>query len=412
MSIELELQAQVEAQLMEQGAFAPLELLFNMGRLMYADYEAWRRRDIELLDDVLMGDREKILSEVERAVSYARSIGLVEQSQEFSAWGTDSGKSLRASSDPRLQRLINNRYLRAQNVPQMDLFFDNPVVALTNGIARSLAARNAQESHRQLDRLYIQAPNHPDLAAFDQLVRALDDLDRPVDDCAARLGLLSAITPGARHLLGAGARDYLSPLWRHLADALAGQPFVLADPDLHRSFALAQAQDWIGVSESIFAESQWWLHPSLCVRLADSAFRRRRRAEALTAWCQLCWVAPDRADEAVRRLHQADLSGLWQAFLECEEHAADGGVAEAVLGAADFPAWLLLHEPALARQLAADLPRGNSAAEDHYRCAHRWIHAHRGHRQEEEMALRRSLQQSHPVLFWVLKRTVSSRAVS
>ena len=81
MAIETELQAQVDAQLMEQGAFAPLDLLFNSGRLFYSDYEAWRRREIDLLDDVLMGDRAKILAEMERAVAYARSIGLVEQPQ-------------------------------------------------------------------------------------------------------------------------------------------------------------------------------------------------------------------------------------------------------------------------------------------------------------------------------------------
>ena len=83
MAIEAELQAQVDAQLMEQGAFAPLDLLFNSGRLIYGDYEAWRRREIELLDDVLMGDRAKILAELERAAAYARSIGLVEQPQEL-----------------------------------------------------------------------------------------------------------------------------------------------------------------------------------------------------------------------------------------------------------------------------------------------------------------------------------------
>src|SRR3979411_3517185 len=90
MAIEAELQAQVDAQLMEQGAFAPLDLLFNSGRLTYSDYEAWRRREMELLDDVLMGDRAKILAELERAAAYARSIGLVEQPQEFFAWGREA----------------------------------------------------------------------------------------------------------------------------------------------------------------------------------------------------------------------------------------------------------------------------------------------------------------------------------
>jgi hypothetical protein len=402
-----ELLAQVDAQLMEQGTFSPLELLFNTGRLMYGDYEAWRRREIDLLDDVLMGDRERIVAEIEQAASYARGIGLVEQSQDFSVWGAEGGKQLRASADPQLQRLIGNRYLRAQTVSQMDLFFDNPVVALTNGIARALSARDLPASQRQLDRLYVQAPNHADLAAFDQLVRALNDLNHPVEDGATRLDFLNAITPQARRLLGSGCRDYLSPLWRHLADALAGRRFVPALPDLHCSFALSQAQDWAGVGESISREPDWWLHPTLCLRFTASAFRRRRRPEALTAWCYLCWCAPEQAVGAVQRLQQPDLTSLWQAFLDSEEEASDSGLTDAPLGAEDFPAWLLLHEPGLARQLPVDLPRGNSPAEENYRSVHRWIHAHRGHRQQEEMALRKVLQQSHPVLFWLLKRRAS-----
>src|SRR5882724_2960622 len=286
MAIEAELQAQVDAQLMEQGTFAPLDLLFNLGRLIYSDYEAWRRREMDLLDDALMGDRAKILAELDRAAAYARSIGLVEQPQEFLAWGRESAgvgvgagaaeaqgavgaaaanKPLRISAEPRLQRLIGCRYLPAQSAPQMDLFFDNPVVTLTNGIARALCARNAAEGQRQLDRLYIQAPNHSDLAAFDRLVGGLDDLGRPVDNPAARLEFLTAIAPTARHLLGSGSRDYLSPLWRHLADALADHPFSPGAPNLHRSFALSQAQDWVGVSESILGESQWGSHPQLCL---------------------------------------------------------------------------------------------------------------------------------------------------
>ncbi|MDB6100164.1 MAG: hypothetical protein JWO52_163, partial [Gammaproteobacteria bacterium] len=326
--------------------------------------------------------------------------------------GADVGaanKPLRISAEPRLHRLIGCRYLPAQSAPQMDLFFDNPVVTLTNGIARALCARNATEGQRQLDRLYVQAPNHPDLAAFDRLVGGLDDLSRPVENPASRLAFLEAIAPTARHLLGSGSRDYLSPLWRHLADALARQAFSPDEPNLHRSFALSQAQDWIGVSESIAGEAQWWLHPPLCLRLADSAFRRRRRVEALTAWCHLCWAAPDQVTVAVEQLRQADLSGLWQLFLDCEEDSGPGATPAPSLTASDFPAWLLLHEPGLSRQLSVDLPRGSSPAEERYRCVHQWIHAHRAHRQADEMALRRSLQQSHPVLFGVLKRSVDAK---
>ena len=85
-AIDTSLQAQVDAQLLEQGAFAPLELLFNSGRLLYSDYESWRRREIDLLDGVLMGNPDKIKAQIEQAVSYARRIKLVEQPQEFHAW--------------------------------------------------------------------------------------------------------------------------------------------------------------------------------------------------------------------------------------------------------------------------------------------------------------------------------------
>jgi hypothetical protein len=409
--IDTQLQAQVDAQLMEQGAFAPLDLLFNSGRLIYSDYEAWRRREIDLLDEVLMGDRTRILAETQRAVDYARSIGLVEQAQEFHEWTEDgtggAGKTLRISNDPQLHRLIGCRYVPAQKAPQMDLFFDNPVVALTNGIARALAARNPGESQRQLDRLYVQAPNHPDLASFDQLLGAFAGLNHPVDDPAGKVTFLLEIGPAARRLLGTESRDFLSPLWRHLADALGSRTFSPDAPQLHRSFALSQAQDWVGVAESVLREGQWWSHPQLCLRLADSSFRRRRRVEGLTAWCHLCWRAPEQVADGLERLRQPDLSGLWRRFQDCEEEglesASESGPA---LTAADFPAWLLLHEPGLARQLSVDLPTGDTPAEQHYKCIHRWIHAHRAHREQEEMALRRSLQSSHPVLFGLLKRGV------
>jgi len=148
------LQAQVDAQLLEQGAFAPLELLFNTGRLLYGDYEGWRRREIELLDGALMGNSDKIKAELQQAVDYARRIGLVEQPQEFLPWHTEgtsadsasSTRALRISMDTQLQKLIGSRYIRAQNLPQMDLFFDNPIVALTNGIVQALAAMSVRSA--------------------------------------------------------------------------------------------------------------------------------------------------------------------------------------------------------------------------------------------------------------------------
>jgi hypothetical protein len=400
-AIDSSLQAQVDAQLLEQGAFAPLELLFNSGRLLYSDYESWRRREIELLDGALMGNPDKIKAEIEQAVGYARRIKLVEQAQEFHAWhqgapadhvGND--RPLRISMDPQLQRLIGSRYVRAQSVPQMDLFFDNPVVALTNGIVQALTTRNLASAQRQLDQLYAQAPTHSDLAAFDQLLAALGHLGHPVDDPRQELVFLLEVTPNARRLLGAQARDLLAPLWVQIGDAVRSEPFDAQEPTLHRSFALSQAQDWAGVSDSVLSEPGWQQHAPLCLRLAESAFNRRQRVAALAAWCQVCWRAPADASQAVGKLRQPELTTLWQRFLDEES-----------LTESDFPAWLLLQEPGLALPLAEDLATG-APAEESYRCVHRWIHARRAKKPTEELALRKTLQATHPALFRVLKQSV------
>jgi len=404
------LQAQVDAQLMEQGAYAPLDLLINTGRLMASDYESWRRREVELLDSVFMGSKEKVRAQVEQAASYARSIGLVEQVQEFDAWHSEArssnGKPLRISADAFMHRLIAARYVPAQSVPQMDLFFDNPVVALTNGIVTALSARNPIEARRQLDQLYAQAPNHADLGAFDRLLAALDHLGHPLDDPRREGEFLVEITPIAKRLLGPRSRDLLAPLWRQQADALQGRAFSATDPTLHRSFALSQAQDWPGASDSVLGESDWWLHEPLCLSLAQSSFYCQRRIEALTAWCHLCWRHPERAAAVLDGGRQPDsgITALWRRFLDSQDDNAPD--LPASLTTPDFPAWILLNESGLALHLAEEVAVGHTPGEDHYRCVHRWRLARRAHRQEEEIALRKSLQASHPALFRILKASL------
>ncbi|MGO9930734.1 MAG: hypothetical protein ACLPV8_02830 [Steroidobacteraceae bacterium] len=406
------MQTQIDTQILEQGTFAPLELLIESGRLIHGDYESWRRREINSLDDVLMGSKEKIRALLESAGGYARSIGLVEQPQTFYAWtsgAVDHGdEPLRLSVDAQLQRLIGSRYVPAQNAPQMDLFFDNPVVALTNGIVRALSARNLGETQRQLDRLYAQAPNHADLAAFDRLLAALGHLDRSIDDPRQELAFLLDITPDAKRLLGWEARDLLSSLWRQLADALWSQAFSIGEPNLHRSFALIQAQDWPGAGDAVHREPQWWLHAPLCLRLAQSCFYQQRRSDALTAGFHLCWRAPTVAADALDNRLQPDtgISALWRRFVDFEEELPRGVPPESPLTAADFPAWLLLREPGLNLQLALNLPIDNTPAEEAYRTVHRWIDARRANRTADELALRKTLQASHPVLFRYLKQSV------
>jgi hypothetical protein len=410
--IDSALQKQVDDQLLEQGAFTVLELLLASGRLAYSDYESWRRREIEFLDGVLMGSPEKIRAQIEQSVNYARSIGLVEQPQEFLAWQTDtpasSGKPLRISEQPQLHRLIAGRYIPEQQAPQMDLFLDNPVAALTNGIALSLAAGNAADAQRQLDRLYEIAPNHSALAGFDRLLAALNHLGHSIADAQQELDFLLETVPTAKRLLGSQWRELLAPLWRQLADALATHPYSAAQPQLHRSFAFSQAQDWASVSACVLKEPQWWQHAPLCLQLAQSGAFQHRRAEALTGWFQLCWQAPAQAAEALNNPPQPDAGAgaAWQEFLATEDDLSDEEAEEAPLTASDFPAWMLLHEPGLAQQLLIDLPQTQTPGEENFRCVHRWIQARRAQKKDEELSLRKALQRQHPMLFRYLKSVV------
>lgn len=406
MKTDSDIQAQVDAQLLEQGTFSPLELLFSAGRLDYGDYESWRRGHLESLDGVLMGSPEKIKAQLEAAAAYASSIGLVEEAQEFHGWQSFAGersasdKPLTASADPQLARRIASIFKPARSAPQMDLFFDNPVVALTNGIANALAARNPAEAQRHLDRLYARAPNHADLAAFDRLVDALGHLDCAIEDPRRELDFLLQVAPTAKRLLGSRARDLLTPLWRQLADALEGRPFSADEPALHRSFALSQAQQWPAVAECVLAEPGWWMHAPLCLRLAQSGFYRQHRADSLRGWFQLCWRSPDVAADVLDKQAQPDqaLAALWEKFTDSD--------AGGVLSPPDFPAWMLLNEPGLVQLLPLDLPSGHSAGENHYRCVHRLIHARRTGRRDEEMAQRKVLMLGHPLLFQWLKSSI------
>ena len=395
-------QAEVDAQLLEHGAFSPLELLFSSGRLFQGDYDAWRRREIEFLDSVLMGNTAKIREELELAATYARSLGLAAQPQEFHAEG-GGGAPLRISADPYWHQLIASRYVPTRVAPQLDLFVDNPAVTLTTGILQALAARELTDAGRRLDRLYQHSPNHPDLPAFDRLLSTVRTLEGTDLTLKARHDLIAGITPLARRLLGSHARELLAPLWRSLAAAGAEAPYSPEAPELHPSYALAQAQDWAGVRQAVLTAEAWWRHAPLCIRLAESALHQRQRIEGLSAWCRACWRAPEDVANSLGFLKQPELTSLWQRFTD-EEACGD----EAGLTDADFPAWLLLHEPGLARQLPEDLAAGDTPAEAGYRAVHRWLAARREKRHEEEMALRRQLQGSHPELFQLLKRTIGS----
>ncbi len=404
--IDAALQGQVDGQLMEQGAFTPLELLIDSGRLLYSDYERWRRREIDTLDEVLMGNRERIQAQLQQAVGYAVAIGLGQESQDFYPWADnaagDMQKPLKISVDRNFAQLVSGRYTPRSDAPQLDMFFDNPVVALTNSLTVALASRNLTEVQRQLNQLYQRAPNHADLTAYDQLLLALQHLGQPIPSPQDELAFLTRITPLAKRLLSSQSRDLLAPLWRQLAAAIEGKRFSIDNPALHASFLLGQAQDWVGVSAAIRAEPQWWQFESLCQRLAEADFYWQNRNGALSAWFQWCWLNPVAAALKLEQRQHPDrgLDSLWQGFLDWE----DGLNLAESLSAELFPAWVLLFEPGLIRQLPKDLPSTEGPGQSAYRLVFELIEVHKGQGLQASVEARRFLQQQFALLFEYAKQ--------
>jgi hypothetical protein len=102
----------------------------------------------------------------------------------------------------------------------------------------------------------------------------------------------------------------------------------------------------------------------------------------------------------------AGVGKAWQEFLATEDDLADDDSDDSGLAPGDFPAWMLLHEPGLARQMTIDLARTDTAGEQHYRCVHRWLEARRAQKKDDELAQRKALQAGHPLLFLYLKSVV------
>ena len=158
--LSAEIEARVDALLMEQGVYDPIELLLAEGRLAYADYEAWRAREAGGLDERIFGDIERTREILESAADYAARLGLQSEHLSYIPWGGTPGQTLACSRDPGLDQLLRTRYKRADDQPQLDLFMDSGATALVNDVIAALVGRDPGEAERALQRLSDAEPGH------------------------------------------------------------------------------------------------------------------------------------------------------------------------------------------------------------------------------------------------------------
>ena len=398
---------QVDQLLLERGEYLPLEFLLQEGRLSYADYEAWRNGDLAHLDEALFGDPEQVQQQLAAAEQYLQDRGWRPESVRYDSWPhlnqpTASGSAptqLRFSANPSFDACFHRRYRKPTDHPQLDLFTDSPATCLVNGIIRSLADRQPAEARRQLERLLDIAPDHVRVGELECLTEAAEDIESPVSDTSAELRRLrETLTPLAASVLGPARHNLLVPLWRRLSQALQDQPYRADEPELHPSFAAAQALDWAGVRRAVESEPDWQSDRALLLRHAVACDQQHEYAAALSSWFALCWRFPEQAD-ALESSNNPDLRQHWTAFQDLDS----------ALPTREFPAWLLVKRPGLVKVLP-------EPTADPVVCPESYLTLYRLRREqlqpagsgEEGLALRARLKQQDPVLFQHFLDTITT----
>ncbi len=395
-----EIRFAVDRLLLEQGVYSPVELLLAEGRLLFPDYEAWRCGQLATLEEALAGNPARIRTLLQQAGQYAVALGLHADRREFLSWGDSAGRPLRLSGDAALEELCCVHYRRGGNEVQLDLFMDNSGNVLANGIVAALASRRAEEAARLVDRLLETDPSHPRLGRLEALSNAAQRLSAPVADYFAESEYLEGyLAPLAAGELGVGARDFLAPFWRRMADALRGQPFVADTPLLHASYPLGRAHDWAGVREAVLGDVAWQAYPVLRLRLAEAAFYLGDRPAALAVWCRMCWDFPAEAEQALASgaLPDKELRPDWERYRDLD--------VEPEPVTPFFPAWLLLERTETHSALTAEEASQAHAAGRAYAALHGLL-AGGGALSERTMELRQKLMQAHPGLFAIYMRTI------
>ena len=394
-----QVQAAVQQLVMEHGEYAPLELLLATNRLGYDDYRAWRECRLETLDAVLADGKREICAWIEGAQSWACALGLAAEPAVHHGWEENAGAVLVPSADPRLNALLSTRFRHTREHDQLDLFIDSAQTAAVNALVDALAARNASEVRRALERLGRIDRDHGQRFHASTLISALETPTpaQPVQGLELLERMEREWVPAASILLGARRRDFLAPLWRDIGRALDPARFDPGNPERHASRAYREGLDWERMRQSVLAVPGHESEPVLLARLAEAHWRLRDRVKAIESWFVLCRLAPEEFEQLIEASDVPDWS-LRNAWRVAQEQALEHEMTPAW-----FPAWMLLEEPGLADVLA---PRHT---DDEPSCAFDLVIALLIHPDLDErgIELRRSLQAIHPGL---LERFLATRA--
>lgn len=326
----MEIRARVEELLTEHGAYDPLDLLVQLGRLDAEDVETWRKGRGELLADRLFGDLFQIGNLLVSAAQYAVSLGLVPQTATLPV---RPGQPAGMPAD-----WAGTRYQRVA-APQLDLFFDGRSTSLLRKLVDSLARHDRQAAEQTLDQLESIDPGHSLVAAAPQLIAMLELDFSDTDGAWTRVDAAAAL---ANAHLGDQAGAYLRPLWTRLAHSLEKD----CTCGHHPSAAWARIPDWPATAASLGADPMKLGSAELLIQGIIARRHTGETGDARRWFCHLCWRYPQLGEEIEDLAnHYLGLGETVDAWLDLE-FDPDWGWQE-------LPCWLLL-KGALAPDTARD----------------------------------------------------------
>lgn len=158
-------QSAIDRLLIAQGAYVPLELLLELDRLSWSDYESWRSGGRSSLAGAFAGEMRETIDLLREAAAWAESLGLEAERQVYFGWGDCADRRLDfcGAGSAEADALLSTQYVppaaRAE-AGQLDIFLHSVAVAALESLRAALRARNLPAVEQSLADLASKAPEH------------------------------------------------------------------------------------------------------------------------------------------------------------------------------------------------------------------------------------------------------------
>ncbi len=376
-----ELIYKVDQIIIETGSYQAIELLLRTALLPYADYEQWRMGQYSTLSEVLEPKKKAIIPLLNEARHYAVSLKMGSEPVYMQQWEQNTHKNLTICPDnSTLSEYLNTQYFRQETDEQMDLFFDNQSLNLSNDLKRALISRNIKISSQTFQALYDIDPQNeiikPAKILLDALINALEEenVSDPEDEMQY---LLNELAPLAQKTLAGQERDYMSLFWRRLAGYIDDLQGI---EGLHTSVCFEQIPDWQAVIDSIEKKPSAKHQPRLFVRYVMALKKSGRQEQYIQAVCQYFWQFSEQHLEILIN-DDPMLKNNWHDFQDRE--------LDNQWGLKNFPCWLLIKMPGISHHIISD-----TQTPEVFVILHKLIQTEITEK-EQSITLRKQLKESH-----------------